>query len=73
MAPTAPASAPSSCRGATRPIWKTCRARCFDELTFVPVDTLDEVLATALREPLVNPWETMRDILTDREGPYVSE
>ena len=45
----------------------------FDELTFVPVDTLDEVLATALREPLVNPWETMRDILTDREGPYVSE
>jgi len=44
-----------------------------DELTFVPVDTLDEVLQTALREPLVNPWETMRDMLVDREGHYATE
>jgi ATP-dependent Lon protease len=29
----------------------------FEELTFVPVDTLDEVLATALHQPGAQPWE----------------
>ncbi len=43
----------------------------FDELTFVPVDTLDEVLATALQAPEPNPWAAMRDIIdVERPAPY---
>jgi ATP-dependent Lon protease len=45
----------------------------FDELTFVPVDTLDEVLATALQASEPNPWAAMRDIIdVERPGPYVA-
>jgi ATP-dependent Lon protease len=44
-----------------------------DELTFVPVDTLDDVLQTALRERETNPWETMREILeVDRNGNFIN-
>ena len=34
-----------------------------DELTFVPVDTLDEVLAVALRAPDLPPWSAQRATL----------
>jgi ATP-dependent Lon protease len=45
----------------------------FDELTFVPVDTLDEVLATALQASEPNPWAAMRDIIdVERPSPYVA-
>jgi len=45
----------------------------FDELTFVPVDTLDEVLATALQAPEPNPWTAMRDIIdVERPSPYIA-
>ena len=35
----------------------------FDELTFVPVDTLDEVLATALLKPGEHPRATLNSVL----------
>jgi len=45
----------------------------FDDLTFVPVDTLDEVFATALRTPEPNPWTAMRDIIeADRSGNFIA-
>jgi ATP-dependent Lon protease len=40
----------------------------FDEMTFVPVDTLDEVLATALQAPEPSPWAAMRDIMDLQPG-----
>ena len=44
----------------------------FDELTFVPVETLDEVLATAL-QPSPNPFEgKVAGVLEMPQGvPYV--
>jgi ATP-dependent Lon protease len=44
----------------------------FDELTFVPVDTLDEVLATALLKPGEHPHGTLNGVLDlSRQGEPV--
>ena len=44
----------------------------FEEMTFVPVDTLDEVLAVALREPVANPWAAMQTIIDYRTGDLIT-
>jgi ATP-dependent Lon protease len=44
----------------------------FDEMTFIPVDTLDEVLAAALRPEEPNPWAAMRDIMEFQPGSSVA-
>jgi ATP-dependent Lon protease len=43
----------------------------FEELTFVPVDTLDEVLVTALRKPGEHPHATLNGVLDLRPGELV--
>jgi ATP-dependent Lon protease len=44
----------------------------FEELTFVPVDTLDEVLATALRKPGEHPHAALNgSVLELRPGELV--
>jgi ATP-dependent Lon protease len=44
----------------------------FDELTFVPVDTLDQVLATALLKPGEHPQATLNSVLDlSKEGELV--
>ena len=46
-------------------------AEVMSEMTFIPVDTLDEVLAAALRPFEPNPWAAMHDIIEiGRDGTF---